>query len=349
MRFLAHHSLKNLVVITAILLSSCSEDKNEIHNNQQPPRHSNHSTHSNPHHTSNHQSHTHRTEQAPTRPETPANASSPLERNSLNWKQILLTNEIQIPAFEKSYILALKERYPQAVINRKEEFTYLLDIDGDEVLILLHNAWNETYNKPNLRIAHCEAVCDSVKAGLHKDDLNPTKPATIIPVIKDKSFLDHISKVGGKDASLYVEPLTADLYIVYAEDTENELVFLTAKDIKKLKRSRDQVRALAIDNLNNKLTDIHQHDGKEVHILSAGNNHESSLILLDDLWEPLAQQVDGDIVIAIPSRGTLAYTGSNSPHGIAQLRLIVQKDFKKAAYLITDNLFIRKNGQWRKF
>jgi uncharacterized protein YtpQ (UPF0354 family) len=86
-------------------------------------------------------------------------------------------------------------------------------------------------------------------------------------------------------------------------------------------------------------------------MITADGSYESSLLLLDDLWSKgdVPAKVDGDVVVAIPARDLLFFTGSSNPAGVARLRELAAKYVKQASYRLTAALFVYRDGRFTRF
>jgi uncharacterized protein YtpQ (UPF0354 family) len=109
------------------------------------------------------------------------------------------------------------------------------------------------------------------------------------------------------------------------------------------------LRALAIENLKRVLPKIEMRRVGEVALMSAGGNYEASLLLIDDIWSSGQIQVDGDIVVAIPTRDVLMVTGSRSRSGLKLVREMAAKFKSQGPYELTDTLFRYRDGRFTKF
>lgn len=70
---------------------------------------------------------------------------------------------------------------------------------------------------------------------------------------------------------------------------------------------------------------------------------ESSLLLMDRVWNKEELRISGDIIVAIPSRETLLVADDNNEKALAQIRKEAKEIVASAAYRLTDTLFVRRN------
>lgn len=77
-------------------------------------------------------------------------------------------------------------------------------------------------------------------------------------------------------------------------------------------------------------------------------NLESSLLLVDHLWEQIGPQLAGELIAAVPSRDTLAVTGSQVPGGIAALTRCADAVWQQSTtHSLTRSLLIRHGPSWQ--
>ncbi len=73
---------------------------------------------------------------------------------------------------------------------------------------------------------------------------------------------------------------------------------------------------------------------------------ESSLILLDELWDrSLVKFTPNGAIVALLSRDVLAFCDSQSLQGIKELKELVKRSAEND-HLITPVLYYRQEGQW---
>jgi uncharacterized protein YtpQ (UPF0354 family) len=113
--------------------------------------------------------------------------------------------------------------------------------------------------------------------------------------------------------------------------------------------SREELKSLAIANLKRVLPKIEMRSVGDVSLMSAGGNYEASLLLIDDIWSGGQVKVDGDIVVAIPTRDALLVTGSRDRNGLKLVREMTAKFMAQGPYELTDTLFRYRDGRFTKF
>jgi len=170
-----------------------------------------------------------------------------------------------------------------------------------------------------------------------------------VPTIKDETYINLSRKSVNEEPGFVHEHLVADLWIVYAIDSADAILTLPTTQFVELKLSLAELKQLAIENLKRMLPPIERHGEGPVYTLTAGSDYVASLLLFEDLWDEQANVVEGEIVAAVPSRGTLLFTGSKSSQAIIQLRQSVQQFTQTSGYLITNTMLRRSPDGWRVF
>lgn len=217
----------------------------------------------------------------------------------------------------------------------------------------LDNAY-DAYNQAPAAKAEIIRQYVGVVPDLKTADHGPVDRTRIVPIVKDRPWLDEMRKAAGdlskgKPFDQVFEDLSPDLIILYAEDTDKTIRYVSPTDLKKIGLDRAELRQLAIDNLRRLLPPVQRRGDKGLFILTAGGVYESSLLLFDKLWANLQTEVDGDIVLAIPNRDLLIVTGSHNSEGVQKLRTMAAKSHTEGTYRLTPKLFTRKQGKIEEF
>jgi uncharacterized protein YtpQ (UPF0354 family) len=252
------------------------------------------------------------------------------------------------PAFTQEFARALERTRPSANVSVAGDLKLTIkETDGLVRNIQLNNAYNE-YKLDPQRFDDLVATFSAIFSQPSKEaGLDRTR---IIPVIKDRQWLDELHntlKAKGVAQQHLAERFNDELVIVYAQDDPNRMRYLTTQEDFGL--SRAELRSLAIANLKRVLPKIEMGRVGDVALMSAGGNYEASLLLIDDIWSSGQIQVNGDIVVAIPTRDTLLVTGSRSRSGLKLVRELTAKFKAQGPYELTDTLFRYRDGRFTKF
>lgn len=176
----------------------------------------------------------------------------------------------------------------------------------------------------------------------------------IVPVIKDRPWLVEmrqtlLSRGAKRVPECIYEEFSPDLVVLYAQDSPLTIRYLEPKDLEIAKIERSELRKLACENLKRILPKIERRGTNGVYMLTADGAYEASLLLLDSIWQRGQFDVQGDIVVAVPTRDVLLVTGSRDQQGLDKLKQLIQKASAGGSYRLTQKLFVYRNGQFVEF
>ena len=256
-------------------------------------------------------------------------------------------------AFTLEFANVLRAQAPGLTITIKRDMELQLkDSSGNDSTAFLDNAYAEYSGNPKAR---AEVIQKYVRALVEPRNVAaPIDRSRIVPVVKDRVWLTEIReslKARGAKQPLenVFEDFNEELVIVYAEDGPRNIRYLTPKNLTELGLRKDQLRGIAVANLRDLLPKAEIKRGPLVSMITAGGDYEASLLLFDEMWSSGRLAVDGDIVVAIPSRDLLLFTGSSNQAGIARLRELTSKFVREASYRLTDRLFVYRDGRFQRF
>ena len=80
-------------------------------------------------------------------------------------------------------------------------------------------------------------------------------------------------------------------------------------------------------------------------------NLESSLLLVDLLWDQVEQQLPGETVAAVPTRDVILVTGTEVSGGIESLERAIDRTWKNSEQRLqlTRSLLVRRDKSWHIF
>ena len=255
-------------------------------------------------------------------------------------------------SFTKEFISVMQKADPARKLTTTKALEVITSkIDGQQQSISLGNCYDAYKLSPKDKDAIITRYVESYKNAVPTTAINT---ARIVPVIRNKGWLEKSfqnMRALNVDAQLYpyYESYLDDMIILYAEDTPTNMRILVQKDIDALNIKKEDLRSVCSKNLKNVLPSVKKGNVSGIYLISAGDNYESSLILLDEFWSGHTIEADGDYVVAIPARNILLITSSNNKAAIALLRTIAGQRFKESPYKITDKLLIYKNGSFSEY
>ena len=256
-------------------------------------------------------------------------------------------------AFTREFVTQMRAAVPGGKVDIIGPMQVSVDDrKGHEQTIYLDNAYGLVESDPDSRQAIIERFVASTVQSLR--DVQPADPKNIVAVVKDRGWIrDTAESLAARGVKAppeqWSEALNDELIVLYAEDTPTNIRYLSRADLEKAGVKIGEARALGVANLRRMLPDIQLQSGDLVSMLTAGGNYEASLLLFDDLWGGGKFKVDGDIVVAVPSRDVLIFTGSRNADGLKKLRELADDISAAGNYALTNSLFVYRNGRFEKF
>ncbi|MBN1764644.1 MAG: DUF1444 family protein [Sedimentisphaerales bacterium] len=228
----------------------------------------------------------------------------------------------------------------------------VINQDGRERTIYLYNAYQKYQSVPEqlndiigwYARSLIETAPENTPISIEIDHVVPVVKSIDYPIALKSSLIESGYEADKLD--LYYEKINEVLVVLYAINSDNKIKFLSEEEVDSLGISREQLRLETIKNMRRILPEIGVHWGEGVYMVMAGGIWEANLILLDSLWTRENFKVQGDFVVAIPSQDLLFVTGSEHTDIIDRFRIIAKKGFNENSYPITEELFIRREGEW---
>ncbi len=257
--------------------------------------------------------------------------------------------------FTHAYAKVLKQRAPNLDFKIVADLELrIADESKEEKTVFLHNAYDSYKQAPNDGHAVILRYIDAILGNKNFGDAEIDR-SRIVPIIKDRAWLDETRtalKLKGSDITRLNhvwDEYNDELVILYAEDNPNAIRYLGVEHIEKLGLNRLELRNLAVANLQKAVAKIELRGTPEFYVMTAGGNYEASLLLEEKIWTGGQVKVDGEIVVAVPSRDMLLITGSKNPGGIAKLKKLADETVKSAPYRLTPQLFVFRGGKFVPF
>lgn len=222
--------------------------------------------------------------------------------------------------------------------------------------VFLNNAYQEYLHQPGHRDDILERF---VQASLETltQRFDTVDPDRIVPVVKDYAWLEEI-RGSLEERGLQEErpleylhlPYNSELVVCFAEDSELNIRYLTTEAVSGLglDLSPETLLPRAVENLRRVLEPVEPFGGA-ILSLSAGGNYETSLILLDEIWEDLAPQFEGDLLVALPTRNVILVTGTGMGQWVEEMRDLAAAAHREGSYPISPVLFVRRGGRFEVF
>jgi uncharacterized protein YtpQ (UPF0354 family) len=136
--------------------------------------------------------------------------------------------------------------------------------------------------------------------------------------------------------------------LTFAIDSPEQVRVLSSVDTVRLGKSISDLEAIAVTNLSKKFPQVTVKILEDAYGMIADGNYESTLLILDYLWNQSEYGFSSDIVVAIPSRDILVFTEVTNARGLKKLQEIAD-NYYTFDHAISPHLYVRRNGNWMLF
>jgi len=201
-----------------------------------------------------------------------------------------------------------------------------------------------------------EKIVSSLKAAQGPAEI---KPEMIRAVLKNQEYMDGLAGVYKQsppekraENKIVSKKFMAGLHIVYVIDSPGSMRQLSVGDMQDLKLTPEKVHELALANMEKALGEIPRADAPELpglFVVTAGDSYEAARFLLHKKWEKIAKEIEGDLIVAIPTRDLVFFTGSADENRVRILFEMAKRVVDREPYALTDKLFKWTPGGWVEF
>jgi uncharacterized protein YtpQ (UPF0354 family) len=256
---------------------------------------------------------------------------------------------------EAEFAARFMEHFSEAdpALTIREEGALHLSVSADEkreITVYLDNAYSLYLQDTEALEEVLDLYVSSLLETLNKEE-KPVSQSDIVPVVKDAAWFDEVSKsMGDGEPPDYVQAaFAAGLVVFYAEDTPNSIRYIDRSVFEEIGVDMASIEELAIENMLERLPEIEVVGAEGLFMLAAGGVYEASLLLVDDIWTDTNFPVQGDIVIAIPSRDVLLISGADETEKLEDLIELTRTIHAESPYALTTTLYVRRDDEWHKF
>lgn len=230
------------------------------------------------------------------------------------------------------------------VAKRARAAGFDVEVVGPGELLLSGNSLGET----RVYLDNLSASLDAEDSDAERGDvieafvtgLVPGDSRTLVAIVKSEEWLEYAT-----DKQLspgQVRCVAGDLHAVLAWD-EGTRISASKMSVEDL---GDDPFAEGIKGVL-AMSEPIEMSGDALKMLTCGGNYEASMLLVDDVWDFVAEHVDGDVIAAAPARDLLFATGSNSSVGLSEMEAAVRRVFEgDFSYRVSRAMLRRQDGGW---
>lgn len=139
----------------------------------------------------------------------------------------------------------------------------------------------------------------------------------------------------------------ADLILSYAFDQPTCFTMVAERDLTQLGLDEQGVHDIALVNLRRTISPPQAHQVSEgVFMLTCGGDMEATILLLDEVWQQTEGMVLGELVVAVPARDVVFFTGTENREGLAFMRSKVSEILEVGDHTLTRSFLVRNGSAW---
>jgi hypothetical protein len=174
-------------------------------------------------------------------------------------------------------------------------------------------------------------------------------PENVMPIVRHRDFLaavlEQAGEVGGEAQAPLHRELAGDAVVVLVYDTASSIAVMSKQSLGLADRTDDEAFALARSNLARRAEGLEWRNEGGLRVAVLDGDYETSLLLLDGLWDDLETALGGPAAVAIPVRGSLVAGRADNPDDVAALRGLIA-EAALDPYAVSEDVFVRREGRW---
>jgi len=262
--------------------------------------------------------------------------------------RMLAEEDVSRERFVEIYAAALRGALPSAEVKVVGELELTITKGDVSLRSFADNLWLQyrsgDFAMDSLLSRHIDSAVESLAIA---EAAEPSfDRGVVVPIVRSAEGFGWGGSPEAPD--LAADHLVGDLWLFYAIDTPTSIRYAHWEELLALTGlEQDAIRPLALDNLMAILPapEVVQLGDAPLFMITAGGDYEASLLLVDALWSAQASKVEGDLVVAVPTRDVVLFTGSASPGGLEVLRRVVDWLFGES-YSVSEDLYVRRGTSW---
>jgi len=270
-------------------------------------------------------------------------ASASLSASESPWRNELNVNRMSEGRFTEIFVEAAQElEQIESAHMVQPLYVVVKSVQGNERDVYLGNVYRNLSHDPKRRAVQVMAFVEAIAPYMEPEEITVNHRGLVLPVIRHESYLGI-----GDQVTLVADPFLADMRVFYVLDWPNRTEFMSEDHLALMELSREELRALALQNLAMRVERVALKRVDDMVLVGFDGNYETSLLLLDSMWQRFSDESMGVVTAAAPARDVLIYTSSSSPESIATLQDIANRFAEEGGYAISSQLIEWVDGAWR--
>jgi|SRR5579871_625597 len=217
--------------------------------------------------------------------------------------------------------------------------------DGKSNSMFLHNLWSWCERSQEERAGIVDRYVRVLAS--QGQDRPETSAENIAVLVRDTEYRNVVAE---EMRDLVTEHLLGDLWVIVVMDLPESIEILSVKQFTSLGVGKKELIKVGVENVDRMLGQMQFSPYGECFTLGCENiDYASSALLLDYIWDQAANLIEGDLIVAVPARDTVLFTGSANTKGLQEIREATNYVVTTGHHVITQTLFRRVDGGWKLF
>ena len=170
------------------------------------------------------------------------------------------------------------------------------------------------------------------------------------PLPSDLSQIDKKATYEIPDLRIVILNICEDLNCLYAVDNEYGYEIIQEDHLERWAINKEELHEIALENFRALIaTNMTARGDTNGIMFTINGNLEAGLVLIDEIWEQLEEQIGEHVVISVPSRDVIVATGKSNRAMINSFTENSKNILINGTHPLSKNWFIRENQQWKLF
>lgn len=245
--------------------------------------------------------------------------------------------------------LAVRRENPGSRLEPRDD-GFILYREGDSPVVCnIKQLYGNYYKNPRNRDALIGAWIGALTFETPKHNWSEAS-MTLRPTLKNKTFYDAANRsLAKQDDSLPAQHFIGDLYVIIMRDLPGTAVAVTQNMLKEWDMTLEQCLAEAMGNIGvlsfpNVTNTMMSGSGKkgmpqeEVGLVFKGDHLTATWLISDRFRDYVAQRLQGDYVVSVPSRAEMTAVRADEPGLIASVQTAA-RNFSSRPYPLSGQLY----------
>lgn len=242
-------------------------------------------------------------------------------------------------------------KLPAATVNVRDSSTLEVKLGEQAATISLDNLAMICQRSPD----QCDEMIDRYVQNLASlgEAEKPVAPDELRVVLRSRQTVEDNKRAileksppdKVADNQLVTFPFVGDMMLVLVRDMPEGIGLMNHGALAKMPLDEAKARAIGTANLEKALGSLPTEPAAPgVFRVRANDSYEAARILVPKLWDGLAKQVSGELLVVAPTRDIVYAAGSQDAAAVTAMRALAKKDFEAGPYSLSTAVLRRTDA-----